>query len=187
RLWNPKIDRDLTTICLKCLEKDPQRRYSSALALAEDLDRWLKHEQIYARHAGIFSRGNKWMRRNPTTTLLLLSLIALSAAVGWHILDRKVFVQPALTGVAVLPFENLSHYTEDAFFADGIQDDLLTKLAKIRTLKVISRASVMQKPTAPGRDTRQIGQALRISHVLAGSVRKTGCWLHINAHVRDSH
>src|SRR6266480_8040531 len=77
RLWNPKIDRDLSTICLKCLEKDPQRRFSSALGLAEDLERWLKHEPILARHAGIFTRGKKWVRRNPTSGLLAASLIAL--------------------------------------------------------------------------------------------------------------
>src|SRR4026207_2388461 len=65
RLLNPKIDRDLSTICLKCLEKDPKRRYSSSLALAEDLEHWLKHEPIQARHTGIFTRGRKWVRRNP--------------------------------------------------------------------------------------------------------------------------
>src|SRR6266702_6515561 len=57
RLLNPKIDGDLSTICLKCLEKDQQRRYSSALALAEDLERRLKHEPISARRTGIFSRA----------------------------------------------------------------------------------------------------------------------------------
>src|SRR5437868_5547019 len=61
RLLNPKIHRDLSTICLKCLEKDPNRRYSSALALAEDLERWLKHEPIQARHTGVFARGGKWV------------------------------------------------------------------------------------------------------------------------------
>src|SRR6266550_2630868 len=85
RLLNPKIDRDLSTICFKCLEKDPKRRYSSALALAEDLERWLKHEPIQARHTGVFARGKKWVQRNPTSALLTASLIALAAAAGWII------------------------------------------------------------------------------------------------------
>src|SRR5205809_7054534 len=83
RPFNRKIDRDLATICLKCLDKDPMRRYVSALALAEDLEHWLKHEPILARHTGIFTRGRKWMRRNPTSALLAASLIALAAAAGW--------------------------------------------------------------------------------------------------------
>ena len=88
RLLNPKIDRDLSTICLKCLEKDPKRRYSSALALAEDLERWLKHEPIQARRTGIFARGRKWVRRNPTSALLAASLIALVAAVRVDRLEK---------------------------------------------------------------------------------------------------
>src|SRR5207248_1778627 len=78
RLWNSRIDRDLSTVCLKCLEKDPQRRYSSARALAEDLERWLKHEPIQARHTGILGRGRKWVRRNPTTALLITSVVPLA-------------------------------------------------------------------------------------------------------------
>jgi serine/threonine-protein kinase len=187
RLWNPKIDRDLSTICLKCLEKDPRRRYRSALALAEDLDRWLKHEPIQARPIGIFGRGTKWVRRNATKTLLAVSLTALAAVIGWNLWKSGFLIHLAVTGVAVLPFENLSNDREDAFFADGIQDDLLTKLAKIRALKVISRTSVVQYPArAADRDIRQIGNALRVSHVLAGSVRKTGSWVHINAQLIDT-
>src|SRR5207302_11017648 len=79
RLWNSKIDRDLSTICLKCLEKDPKRRYPSALTLAEDLERWLKHEPIQARRTGVFTRSKKWVQRNPTSTLLAASLVALVA------------------------------------------------------------------------------------------------------------
>src|SRR6266545_2069808 len=78
RLWNRKVDRDLSTICLKCLEKDPKRRYSSALALAEDLERWLKHEPIQARRTGLFARGRKWLRRNPTSALAAASLTVLA-------------------------------------------------------------------------------------------------------------
>ena len=86
RLWNPKIDRDLSTICLKCLEKDPQRRYSSARALAEDLERWLRHEPILARRTGIVHRGKKWLQRNPTAagmTVLSLALVAALGVIVW--------------------------------------------------------------------------------------------------------
>src|SRR5262249_41368761 len=59
RLLNRKVDRDLSIICIKCLEKDPTRRYASALALAEDLERWLKHEPIRARRTGVLIRAKK--------------------------------------------------------------------------------------------------------------------------------
>src|SRR5438105_12722791 len=108
RLLNPKIDRDLSTICLKCLDKDPKRRYSSALALAEDLERWLKHEPIQARHTGVFARGSKWVRRNPTSALLVASLVGLAAAASWIVWKSELIRQPPTTGIAVLPFENLS-------------------------------------------------------------------------------
>src|SRR5262245_2302843 len=184
RLWNPKIDRDLTTICLKCLEKDPKRRYASALAVAEDLERWLRHEPIRARHAGVFRRGKKWVRRNPTSALLAASLVALAAAAGWIIWRSEFVRHPRGTGVAVLPFENLSDDKENTVFTDGIPDDILTKLAKVADLKVISRTSVM--PFRGARNTRQIGEALRVSHVLEGSVRKNGDRIRLNAQLIDT-
>src|SRR5436309_6474677 len=184
RLWNSKVDRDLSTICLKCLEKDPKRRYSSAFALAEDLERWLKHEPILARRAGILSRSKKWIRRNPTSTLLAASLVALAAAAGWIVSKSDLIRRPLTTGLAVLPFENLSDDKEHAFFADGVQDDILIKLAKIADLKVISRTSVMQYRGK--QDVRQIGDALRVSHVLEGSVRRDGARIHLNAQLIDT-
>src|SRR6476620_3843839 len=184
RLLNPKIDRDLSTICLKCLEKDPKRRYSSALALAEDLEHWLKHEPIQARHIGIFTRGRKWVQRNPTSALLAACLVALAAAAGWIVWKSEFIRQPVTTGIAVLPFENLSEQKEDGAFVDGVQDDVLTKLAKIADLKVISRTSVMDYRGK--RNLRQIGNDLRISHVLEGSVRRAGMHLRVNAQLIDT-
>jgi len=184
RLWNPKIDRDLTTICLKCLEKDPSRRFKSALELAEDLERWLKHEPIHARRTGLIARSGKWIRRNTTMAALAASLVALAIASGWIIWKSELIRNPRTTGIAVLPFENLSDEKEHAFFADGVQDDILIKLAKIADLKVISRSSVMQ---FRGRqDVRQISNALHVSHVLEGTVRRYGGKLHVNAQLVDA-
>jgi serine/threonine protein kinase/tetratricopeptide (TPR) repeat protein len=184
RLWNPKIDRDLSTICLKCLEKDPQRRYSSALALSEDLERWLRHEPIKARRVGVIGRAKRWLQRNPTATGIAVLSLALVSAISVIVWKSELFQRPSITGIAVLPFENLSNDREDASFADGVQDDILTKLAKIAHLRVISRTSVMGYRGK--QNTRDISNALGVSHVLEGSVRKTGAWLHINAQLIDA-
>lgn len=184
RLLNLKIDRDLSTICLKCLEKDPKRRYSSALALAEDLERWLKHEPIQARHTGVFARGRKWVRRNPSISIMAAMLLALAAPLAAIIWKSEFVRQPVTTGIAVLPFENLGEQKENAAFVDGLQDDILTKLAKIGDLKVISRTSVMDYRGK--RNLRQIGNDLRVSHVLEGSVRRAGTHLRLNAQLIDT-
>ena len=103
------------------------------------------------------------MRRNPTSALLAASLIALAAAAGWIVWKSELIRQPVTTGIAVLPFENLSEQREDAAaFVDGVQDDILTKLARIADLKVISRSSVMEYRGK--RNVRQIGnRSARIS------------------------
>ena len=185
RLWNPKIDRDLSTICLKSLDKAPEHRYPSARVFAEDLERWLKHEPILARRTGVISRGRKWLRRNPTHALLAASLVALAAAAGWIVLKSDFIQHRLVADIAVLPFENLSEEKEQAFFADGIQDDILTKLSKIADLKVISRSSVMQYRGK--QDARQIGNQLGVSHVLEGTVRRSGDKIHVNAQLVDTH
>ena len=94
RLWNRKIDRDLSTVCLKCLEKDPQRRYSSALALAEELEHWLKHEPILAKRSGFFTHTRKWVRRKPAIAALIAVLVALAAAIGWNVWNSELIAVP---------------------------------------------------------------------------------------------
>jgi serine/threonine protein kinase/tetratricopeptide (TPR) repeat protein len=183
RLWNRKIDRDLSAVCLKCLEKNPRYRYSSALELAEDLERWLWHEPIRAKRSGFFTHARKWVQRNPTIASLITLSIVLAAGLGVMTWDRES-VRRIPAGIAVLPFENLSDNKEDAFFADGVQDDILTKLAKIADLKVISRTSVMGYRGK--RDLRQIGRALGVSHVVEGTARRFSGRVRVNAQLVDT-
>src|SRR5436189_344523 len=190
RLYNPKQDRDLATICLKCLQKDQERRYSSALELAEDVERWLKHEPIRARRTGLFTRGRKWLRRNPTTALLVASLVALAAVVGAMIWKSDLVYRPVTTGIAVLPFENRSEDKANAYFADGIQDEILTRLSKIADLKVISRTSTQHYKSAP-ENLPEIARQLGVAHLLEGSVQRSGDAVRVNVQLikaaNDSH
>src|SRR6266516_7850666 len=181
RQLNPKIDRDLSTICLKCLEKDPKRRYSSALAVAQDLERWLKHEPILARHTGIFTRGKKWIRRNPTSALLAASLMALAAAAGW-IVWKTEFIPDKVgitNGIAVLPFENLSGDPDNAYFANGIQEEILTRLASSANFKVISLTSTQHYQNKP-RNLAQIAKQLGVANILEGIVQKSADQVRVN-------
>ena len=88
--------------------------------------------------------------------------------------------------IAVLPFENLSSDKENAFFADGVQDEILTDLAKVAGLKVISRTSVMQYKATPARDLPQIAQALRVANILEGSVQRSGQRVRVSAQLIDA-
>jgi serine/threonine-protein kinase len=88
--------------------------------------------------------------------------------------------------IAVLPFENQSSDKENAFFTDGVQDQILTALAKVADLKVISRTSVMQYKSGTPRNTREIGQQLGVAHLLEGTVQRAGNKVRVNAQLIDA-
>jgi TolB-like protein/class 3 adenylate cyclase/Flp pilus assembly protein TadD len=99
---------------------------------------------------------------------------------------RSTAVSIPKKSIAVLPFENLSKEKENAYFADGVQGEILTNLAKVADLKVISRTSVMQYRSGAERNLRQIGQQLGVAHVVEGSVQRSGNRVRINAELVDA-
>src|SRR5437870_2409717 len=115
-------------------------------------------------------------RRN--VMMLVATGVIISAAAGFFLLPRAA-AHKIDKSIAVLPFENLSDEKENAYFADGIQDDILTNLSKIGDLKVISRTSVMSyRGHAP--NVREIGKALGVATILEGSVRREGNRVRVN-------
>jgi serine/threonine protein kinase len=93
---------------------------------------------------------------------------------------------PVSKSIAVLPFENRSEEKQNAYFADGVQGEILTDLAKVADLKVISRTSVMQYRSGPQRNVRQIGQELGVAHVVEGSVQRSGNRVRVNVQLVDA-
>jgi TolB-like protein/Tfp pilus assembly protein PilF len=123
-------------------------------------------------------------RRRRNIIMLIATGMVISAATGFFLLPR-VAAHKVDKSIAVLPFENLSDEKENAYFADGIQDDVLTNLSKISDLRVISRTSVMQYRGRPT-NLREIGKALGVSNILEGSVRRSGNRVRLNVQLIDA-
>src|SRR2546430_6344903 len=116
--------------------------------------------------------------------MLAAAGIVVSICAGFFVLPRAA-ARKIDKSIAVLPFENLSDEKENAYFADGIQDDILTNLSKIGDMKVISRTSVMSyRGHAP--NLREIGKALGVSTILEGSVRRAGNRVRVNVQLIDA-
>jgi TolB-like protein/Flp pilus assembly protein TadD len=116
----------------------------------------------------------QWSRKKFTAFIFVVGLTA-AALLAFQLLRPKAATAPAaaVKSIAVLPFENLSEHPENAYFADGIQDEILTRLAKIGDLKVISRTSTHRYKSSPD-DLPKIAQQLGVAHILEGSVQKSG-------------
>jgi serine/threonine protein kinase/tetratricopeptide (TPR) repeat protein len=175
-----------------CLAKDPAKRPQSTAEVANRLQLSLPQTHTVSPRA-----------KGPLKKIAVAGSVAaafLIGLAGWYLTKSRV--EPAAPAVkttpaqgvatvseksiAVLPLENLSQEKENAFFADGIQDDILTSLAKISDLKVISRASVMQyRGAGVTRNLRDIAQALGVENILEGTVRRVGNRALINVQLID--
>jgi serine/threonine protein kinase/Tfp pilus assembly protein PilF len=189
--WHrPGVARDLETICLKCLAKEPADRYPSAAAVANDLQRFLDDRPILTKRVSrVLQKGRKWWAAIIVVAALLLLGIFLFPYARSQFGKLTASSAPAVApekSIAVLPFENLSANQENSFFADGVQDEILTNLAKVADLKVISRTSVMQYRTTATRNLPEIAQALKVAHVLVGSVQRASNRVRVTAQLIDA-
>jgi TolB-like protein/DNA-binding winged helix-turn-helix (wHTH) protein/Flp pilus assembly protein TadD len=125
--------------------------------------------------------GREW-RTLFAAAVGILALALLWWRAGAHLSE----IPAAQKSIAVLPFENLNSDPESAYFAAGIQDDVLTSLGQIHDLKVISRMSVMSYAKSRGRNAREIGRALGVANVLEGSVRREGNRVLVNVQLVDA-
>jgi serine/threonine protein kinase/Tfp pilus assembly protein PilF len=187
QLVERKIPATIIALLRSVLASDPAQRPASARELIERLE--LCRAQLLSRpKPGKYSARRTFAAAAGIGAVLLL-------ATGLALLkfrqSNATNHQPSLAldekSIAVLPFENLSAEAADAFFADGIQDDILTSLGKIRDLTVIARPSVMEyRGGKINGKLREIGQALQVSHVLEGSVRRLVDRVVVNVELIDT-
>jgi Serine/threonine protein kinase len=175
---------ELQQIVSTALCKEREERFQSAHELLEAL-KSLRREMEFKERPTAAPSWLRWTRSPATLVLVtLIGALAFAFPLYWHRNPTRSSIPEK--SIAVLPFENFSDNKENSYFAAGIQDDVLTSLAQIRELKVISRTSVIAYQKPGGRNMRQISQALGVANVLEGSVRRTGSRVLINVQLIDA-
>ncbi|MEY2536607.1 MAG: eukaryotic-like serine/threonine-protein kinase [Verrucomicrobiota bacterium] len=194
---------DLDAILLKALQKNPADRYESVGQFAEDIRRHLTGGPVRARQDNAAYRIRTLVRQRRIQFVLAAAVIVLSLVTAFLVSPRlrsslhlgsqgpapfstnpQTASAPAKS-IAVLPFDVLNNDKENVYFADGVQETILTDLANVAALKVISRGSVASYRSRP-KNEREIGQALGVAYVLEGSVQKAGERVRVNAQLIDA-
>jgi serine/threonine-protein kinase len=175
---------ELQQIISKTLRKDRGQRYRSAHELLQALKELRRKLEFKLQRAA----APLWLRwaRSPAALVLALLVAAFALALPFYRHRNQATSPPSDKSIAVLPLQNLSEDKQNAFFADGVQDELLSNLSKIKDLKVISRTSVMQYKTGTKRNLKDIAQQLGVSNVVEGSVRRSGDHVRVSVQLIDA-
>jgi len=180
---NPAVPEALDAVVFRAMSRLPQDRYASAGEMAADLRR-LAHE---IEASPTRSRPGRHLRRPSARSWFaagLASMAVLAVAVALA-MSSRVKVQPTRGSIAVLPLRNLSADPENEYFSDGITEDIIAQLSKMRDLKVISANSVMAYKNSQ-KSPRDVGRELDVSAVLEGSVRREGSQVRIVSKLSDA-
>lgn len=192
-----RLRGDLDAILLHALQKEPGLRYSSVAEFAEDVRRHLSGTPLQARgsKAGYRVRTaflhDRRVQIASAVVMLCLIGLGLGLVVRPHLNQNSVVHAGSgaqltdKTSIAVLPFDNLTTDKETSYFTDGVQEDILTNLASLGALKVISRGSVAGY-RGKQKNEREIGQKLGVSYLLEGSVQKTSDRVRVDAQLIDT-
>jgi serine/threonine protein kinase/cytochrome c-type biogenesis protein CcmH/NrfG len=178
---------ELQQIVSKTLRKHREERYHSAQELLEAL-KDLRHKLEVEAELEQSTAAPSWLRwtRSPATLALGVLVAALALALPFYRYRNLPTSLPPEKSLAVLPLQNLSEAKENAFFADGVHDELLSNLAKIKDLKVISRTSVLQYKSGITRNLKEIAKQLGVGNILEGSVRRSGDHVRVSMRLIDA-